>query len=59
MIKISYVLDNDNWSDSEYEDNQDIEREILITKEMLIDLIERNVTLEPGTFIDTLYITKL
>ena len=59
MIEIRYILDNVNWSDSEYEDNQDIERKILITKNMLIDLIERNATLEPGTFVDELYVSKL
>ena len=59
MIEITYTLDNINWSDSEYEDAQDIERKVLVTEKMLIDLIERNAKLEPGEFVDNLYITKV
>ena len=59
MIEITYTVDNINWSDSEYEDAQDIERKVLVTKKMLIDLIERNAKLEPGEFVDNLYITKV
>lgn len=50
-ITVEYVVDNDNWTEQEFEDNQDIERTFHITEEMLIDLIQQNVELEEGNFV--------
>lgn len=50
-IIVEYVVDNDNWTEQEFEDNQDIERTFHITEEMLIDLIQQNVELEEGNFV--------
>lgn len=50
-IIVEYVVDNDDWTEQEFEDNQDIERTFHITEEMLIDLIQQNVELEEGNFV--------
>jgi hypothetical protein len=50
-IIVEYVVDNDNWTEQEFEDNQDIERTFHITEEMLMDLIQQNVELEEGNFV--------
>lgn len=50
-IIVEYVVDNDNWTEQEFENNQDIERTFHITEEMLIDLIQQNVELEEGNFV--------
>ena len=50
-IIVEYVVDNDNWTEQEFEDNQDIERTFHITEEMLIDLVQQNVELEEGNFV--------
>ena len=57
-IVLEYVIDNEDWSDQEYEDNQDIERTLEITEEMLRALILQNVELQPGEFIDQIIINK-
>lgn len=57
-IILEYIIDNDAWSDQEYEDNQDVERTLEITDEMLRALILQNVELQPGDFIDQITINK-
>ena len=57
-IVLEYIIDNKDWSDQEYEDNQDIERTLEITEEMLRALILQNVELQPGDFIDQIIINK-
>lgn len=50
-IIVEYVIDNDSWTEQEFEDNQDIERTFHITEQMLIDLIHQNVELGEGNFV--------
>ena len=57
-IILEYIIDNEDWSDQEYEDNQDVERTLEITDEMLRALILQNVELQPGDFIDQIIINK-
>ena len=57
-IVLEYIIDNEDWSDQEYEDNQDVERTLEITEEMLRALILQNVELQPGDFIDQIIINK-
>lgn len=57
-IVLEYIIDNEDWSDQEYEDNQDVERTLEITDEMLRALILQNVELQPGDFIDQIIIHK-
>ena len=57
-IVLEYIIDNEDWSDQEYEDNQDVERKLEVTEEMLRALILQNVELQPGDFIDQIIIHK-
>ncbi len=57
-IILEYIIDNEDWSDQEYEDNQDIERTLEVTDEMLRALILQHVELQPGDFIDQIIINK-
>ena len=57
-IVLEYIIDNEDWTDQEYEDNQDIDRTLEITEEMLRALILQNVELQPGDFIDQIIIHK-
>jgi len=52
-IKINYILDNPNWTDAEYEDAQDIDREFILTEDMIIDLIHQSVKLDGETYIES------
>lgn len=52
-LKITYILDNPNWSDAEYEDAQDIDRELILTEEIIIDLIHQSVKLDSETYIES------
>jgi len=54
-ITVSYILDNDNWTDKQFEDNQDTENLFEITEEMIKDLIRENVKLGEGDWIDQVY----
>jgi hypothetical protein len=50
-FKIKYYLDNNAWTDEQFEDAGDIENVFTITKDMVVDLIRGRVKLEPGDFI--------
>jgi hypothetical protein len=50
-IKIRYYLDNNTWSDEEFEYAGDIENVFTITQDMIIDLIRERVRLNSGDFI--------
>jgi hypothetical protein len=58
MIKIQYLLDNDDWTDKQYEDDQDNERIFTITKTMIKELIYENVKLPEGCYIDEVYLNN-
>ena len=53
-IIVEYVVDNEDWTEQEFEDNQDTERTLEITQDMLEDLILQNSNLQPGEFIDSI-----
>jgi hypothetical protein len=55
-ITIDYVLDNDNWSDEDFNKAQDIDRQFIITKDMIEDLIYQNCNLEKGDYISSIFI---
>jgi hypothetical protein len=55
-ITIDYVLDNDNWSDEDFNKAQDIDRQFIITKDMIKDLIYQNCNLEKGDYISSIFI---
>ena len=50
MIKITYLIDNDDWSDEDFQNNS--EQELVLTKDMVIDYINRFVTLEKDCYLD-------
>lgn len=54
-IKITYILDNDNWSDIEFEEAQEKTNVFVITEDMLKDLILQNVKLDIGNYPDQIY----
>jgi len=54
-IKVRYILDNKDWTDAQYEDDQDIENEFEITEEMIIYLIRQNSNLEKGDYVESVY----
>lgn len=55
-ITIDYVLDNDSWSDEDFNKAQDVDRQFIITKDMLEDLIYQNCNLEKGDYISSIFI---
>lgn len=46
MIKINYVIESDGMTNEEYENQE--EREFIISKDMLYELVQENVTLNKG-----------
>lgn len=38
-IKVEYLLDNEDWSDEEFEQAQDVKNEFIITESMIENLI--------------------
>lgn len=54
-IKIKYILDNENWTDEQYDTAQDVNNEFEITEDMIIDLIYQNSNLDKGDYIDAVY----
>jgi hypothetical protein len=59
MIKVEYRLDSPHMSDEEWENQE--ERVFVITKDMIIDLIQDKVVLPEGTYVDTdnVFTTKM
>ena len=55
-IRVEYVLDNDAWSDKDFDKAQDEDRVFTITKDMIIDLIEQNCNLDKGDYITSIFI---
>ncbi len=56
MIKINYTLDNENWSDEEFNNQQETDKVFVITREMIEELIYQNVKLEEDTHIADFYV---
>jgi hypothetical protein len=59
ILKVEYILDGDEMSDEEYENQK--EKEFFITEDMIIDLMKESITLKRGQYIceDNLFITKI
>lgn len=58
MIRIEYLVENDKWSDQLW--SQQDENVFIITEDMIVDLIERNVALgENRVDRDNLYVSVL
>lgn len=59
ILKVEYHLENDNMTDKEYEDQD--EKEFVITKEMLIELVYQRVELKDGNSIcsENFYVNKI
>jgi hypothetical protein len=53
-ITLDYCLNNEDWTEQEFEDNQDIERIFHITEQMLIDLIHQSIELSPGDYVHSI-----
>lgn len=51
-IKIEYILDNDAWSEEEFQDAKD--KIFIITEGMIEDLIYQNEKLQNGDYIHTI-----
>lgn len=58
-IKIEYIVDNESWTEEEFEANQDIDREFFITEDMIIDLIKQNSNLGLGDFIHSYNVNQI
>lgn len=56
LLKITYLIDNDGMTDTEFENQP--ERELVVTSEMLKDLIrEHDKTMTNNDFVESDYIT--
>ena len=55
-ITVEFVLDNDSWSDEEFNKAQDKDNIFIITKDMIEDLIYQNCNLEKGDYIQSIFI---
>lgn len=55
ILKISYIVDNDSMTDSEFEDQE--QKTLIVTEAMLETLIAENVKLNRGDTIDWQYCT--
>lgn len=53
-VILDYCLDNDDWTEQEFEDNQDIERSFHITEQMLINLIQQSIELTSGDYVHSI-----
>lgn len=53
ILKISYIVDNDSMTDSEFEDQE--QKTLIVTEAMLEALITYNVKLNKGDTIDWEY----
>ena len=51
ILKVEYLIDDDNMSDKEWE-NQEF-REFTITQDMLVELVEKHVELKRDQTIDS------
>jgi hypothetical protein len=58
MVKVDYIIDNETWSDEEFDKQQEVDRSFIITEEMIIQLIKQNVKLGNGDDIAEVYVTK-
>jgi len=58
MITVDYIIDNENWSDEEFDEQQETDRSFIITKEMIIELIQQNVKLNKGDEITEVWVTN-
>jgi hypothetical protein len=57
MINIKYIIDGDDMTDEEYENQE--EREFIVTEDMLYDLVNEHVVLGKDEWIcsDSFYVT--
>lgn len=55
-LEITVIVDHDDWSDEEYDKKS--ERKVIVTNSDLIDIIEQNLPLEKGEFIESLWLVK-
>lgn len=51
-IEIKYTVDNDNWSDEEYQEK--CERKIIIDESKIFDILDQLVALEKDEFLDVI-----
>ena len=58
MITVHYIIDNESWSDEEFNNDQDTDREFIITREMIQELLEQKVELNDGDEIADFYTTN-
>ena len=54
VVKIIYTLDNDNWTDEDYYNQE--EQTFVITEDMIKELINNNVKIESESYISDLSI---
>ena len=55
-IEIKYTVDNDNWSDEEYQEK--CERKIIIDESKIFDILDQLVALEKDEFLDVIISLK-
>lgn len=57
MIKINYVIERDDMTDEEYENQE--EQEFIVTEDMLYELVKENISLGKGEEIcwENFYVT--
>lgn len=55
-IEIKYTVDNDNWSDEEYQEK--CERKIIIDESKISDILDQLVALEKDEFLDVIISLK-
>ena len=55
-ITVKYVLDNDNWDDKKFDKEQDFDKTLIRTEDMIIDLINQNCNLNEGDYVSSIHI---
>lgn len=55
-IQITYIVENDNWTDEEYDEKS--ERTVILEQSDIINAIERLIVLEEGEYIEDIYSAK-
>lgn len=55
-LEITYIVDNEDWSDEEYEEKS--ERTVILETCDIVNAIERLIVLNPGESVEDIYKTK-
>lgn len=55
-IQITYIVENDNWTDEEYDEKS--ERTVILERSDIVNAIEQLIVLKEGEWIEDIYSAK-